>query len=389
VTGTCFAEFGVDVTCIDNDTSKIDMLTRGKIPIYEPGLQQLVEKNIAEGRLHFTSDIREGVEKALVIFIAVGTPPLEDGSADLSYVDEVAQSIGRSLNGYKVVATKSTVPIGTGERITEIIGNLCGDIAFDVVSNPEFLREGSAIEDFMRPNRIVIGADSEQADAIMRDLYAPLFLMETPIVSTNVASAEMIKYASNAFLATKISFINDPGTSYGGWCFPKDTRALVRIATENGYDIRIVQAVLEVNSQRREAMLAKIRSLVPDLEGKTVAILGLSFKPNTDDIRESPAIDICKMLTAAGAYLRVFDPAALEEARRELGEENVYYASDTFDTADGADLLVILTEWNLFRKLDLVRLKSLLRAPMIVDCRNIYEPRLMKEAGFEYLSVGR
>ncbi len=420
VTGTCFAEFGVDVTCIDNDTAKIDMLNRGKIPIYEPGLQPLVEKNIAEGRLHFTTDIREGVEKALVIFIAVGTPPRQDGSADLSYVDEVAKSIGRSLNGYKVVATKSTVPIGTGDRVKETIRSHCGDIAFDVVSNPEFLREGSAIEDFMRPNRIVIGADSEQADAIMRDLYAPLFLMETPIVSTSVASAEMIKYASNAFLATKVSFINEiaevcervgadihhvakgmgldrrigskfmhAGPGYGGSCFPKDTRALVRIAKSSGYDIRIVQAVLEVNDQRRDAMIAKIRSLVPDLEGKTVAVLGLSFKPNTDDIRESPAIDICRKLLAAGARLRVFDPAALDEARRELGEENVHYASDTYDTADGADLLVILTEWNLFRKLDLVRLKSLLRAPKIVDCRNIYEPHIMKEAGFEYLSVGR
>jgi UDPglucose 6-dehydrogenase len=312
------------------------------------------------------------------------------------------------------------VPIGTGEHVREIIGNHCGDIAFDVVSNPEFLREGSAIEDFMRPNRIVIGSDSEQADAIMRDLYAPLFLMETPIVSTNVASAEMIKYASNAFLATKVSFINEiaevcervgadihhvakgmgldrrigskfmhAGPGYGGSCFPKDTRALVNIAKSSGYDIRIVQAVLEVNSQRREAMVAKVRSLLPDLEGKTIAVLGLSFKPNTDDVRDSPAIDICRKLRSAGANLRVFDPAALEEARRELGEENVYYATDTYDTAEGADLLLLLTEWNQFRKLDLARLKSTLRAPKMVDCRNIYEPRRMKEAGFEYLSVGR
>jgi UDPglucose 6-dehydrogenase len=420
VTGTCFAEFGVDVTCIDNDQSKIDKLNGGKIPIYEPGLQQLVEKNTSEGRLHFTSDIREGVENALVVFIAVGTPPRVDGSADLSYVDEVAESIGRSLNGYKVIATKSTVPIGTGARVKELIRSRCGDTAFDVVSNPEFLREGSAIEDFMRPNRIVIGTDSEQADAIMRDLYAPLFLMETPIVTTNVASAEMIKYASNAFLATKVSFINEiaeicervgadvhhvakgmgldrrigskfmhPGPGYGGSCFPKDTRALVEIARSNDYEIRIVEAVLEVNSQRREAMVAKVRSLLPDLEGKTIAALGLSFKPNTDDVRDSPAIDICRKLRSAGARLRVFDPAAMDEARRELGEERVYYATDTYDAIEGSDLLLLLTEWNQFRKLDLARLKSILTSPKMVDCRNVYEPRRMKEAGFEYLSVGR
>lgn len=420
VTGSCFAEFGVDVTCIDKDAGKIERLSRGEIPIYEPGLDHLVAKNLREGRIHFTTDIREGIEKSLVIFIAVGTPPSDDGSADLRYVDEVAMSIGRYLNGYKVVATKSTVPIGTGERIRKIIREHAGEKAFDVVSNPEFLREGSAIEDFMRPNRVVIGSDSEQAAAIMRDLYAPLYLLETPIILTSVPSAEMIKYASNAFLATKISFINEiaevcervgadvhhvskgmgldrrigskflhPGPGYGGSCFPKDTRALVQIAADHGYDLRIVQAVLKVNEQRREAMLSKIRTLLPDIRGKRIAALGLSFKPNTDDIRESPAIDISKRLLDAGALLRVYDPASLDQAREVLGKDSVYYAKDSYEAAEGADMLVIFTEWNQFRKLDLVRLKATLVAPKIVDCRNIYDPRTMRAAGFEYLSVGR
>ena len=420
VTGTCFAEFGVDVTCIDNDAGKIDMLSRGEIPIYEPGLEQMVMKNLREGRLHFTTDIRVGVEKSLVIFIAVGTPSRDDGSADLRYVDEVAESIGRHLNGYKVVATKSTVPIGTGERVRKIIADLAGDKPFDVVSNPEFLREGSAIEDFMRPNRVVIGSDSEQAGAIMRDLYAPLYLLETPIIVTNVASAEMIKYASNAFLATKISFINEvaeicervgadvhhvargmgldrrigpkflhPGPGYGGSCFPKDTRALVQIARDHGYSLQIVQSVLDVNAQRREAMLSKIRTFLPDVAGTTIAALGLSFKPNTDDIRESPALDIAVRLRDEGAVLRVFDPAALEPSREVLGEERVLYAGDPYEAAEGADLLVIFTEWNQFRILDMKRIKETLASPRIVDCRNIYDPKVMKEAGFEYLGVGR
>jgi UDPglucose 6-dehydrogenase len=420
VTGTCFSEFGVDVTCIDNDAGKIDMLKSGEIPIYEPGLQQMVQKNASEGRLHFTTDLAEGVEKALVIFIAVGTPPHDDGSADLQYVDEVARSIGQHLNGYKVIATKSTVPIGTGDRIRAIIEKNADGKPFDVVSNPEFLREGSAIEDFMRPNRIVIGADSDQAEAIMRDLYAPLYLLETPIISTSVTSSEMIKYASNAFLATKISFINEiaeicervgadvhhvakgmgldrrigpkflhPGPGYGGSCFPKDTQALLRIADDNGYDMKIVRAVLEVNAQRRLAVVAKIESLLPDLEGKTIGGLGLAFKPNTDDIRESPAIDICRHLLGRGARLRVYDPAAMRFARTELGETGVYYASDMYDAAKDSDLLVLFTEWNQFRKLDLERMESLLSSPRIVDCRNIYDPAVMRAAGFQYVSVGR
>ncbi len=420
VTGTCFAEFGVDVTCIDNDARKIEMLSAGRIPIYEPGLDHMVAKNIKEGRLRFTGDIRDAVEKALVIFIAVGTPQDKNGAADLRYVDEVAESIGRHLNGYKVVATKSTVPIGTGERIRSIIQRHCGDRSFDVVSNPEFLREGSAIEDFMRPNRIVIGADSAQAEAIMRDLYAPLYLLETPIISTSVTSAEMIKYASNAFLATKVSFINEvaeicervgadvhavakgmgldrrigpkflhPGPGYGGSCFPKDTMALLQIAENSGYDLSIVKAVVEVNARRRDSMVAKIRKLLPDLKGRKVAALGLAFKPNTDDIRESPAIDICRRLLDEGADLRVYDPAAMDNAREVLGEERVHYSSDVYDAAEGCDLLVIFTEWNQFRKLDLQRLGDCLASPRVLDCRNIYEPEVMRRAGFEFLCVGR
>jgi len=421
VTGTCFAEFGVDVTCVDNDARKIEDLTHGKIPIYEPGLEELVERNIRAGRLHFTTDLKAGVEKALVVFIAVGTPPREDGSADLRYVDEVAEAVGRNLNGYKVVVTKSTVPIGTGERIRGIVErhNSRG-VRFDVVSNPEFLREGSAIEDFMHPDRVVIGADSEEAVAIMRDLYAPLYLLETPFVITNVASSEMIKYASNAFLATKISFINEmaeicervgadvhhvakgmgldkrinpkflhPGPGYGGSCFPKDTSALVQIAQEHGYRLRIVEAVLEVNRERREAMKVKMHRLLPDFNGRTIAALGLSFKPNTDDVRDSPALDILGEVLKEGARLRVFDPAAMTTARPVLGEERVTWCADAYDAAQGADLLVFFTEWNEFRKLDLGRLKGLLAAPRVVDCRNMYDPRQMREAGFEYLCVGR
>ena len=421
VTGACFAEFGVDVTCVDNDAAKIAALKGGRIPIYEPGLEELVERNIREGRLHFTTDLKSGVEGALVVFIAVGTPPREDGSADLRYVDEVAEAIGRNLNGYKVVVTKSTVPIGTGERIRGIIErhNARG-VRFDVVSNPEFLREGSAIEDFMHPDRVVIGADSDQAVAIMRDLYAPLYLIETPFVTTNVASSEMIKYASNAFLATKVSFINEmaeicervgadvhqvakgmgldkrinpkflhPGPGYGGSCFPKDTSALVKIAGEHGYRLRIVEAVLEVNRERRAAMLAKMRRLLPDFAGRTIAALGLAFKPNTDDVRDSPALDILGEAQRAGALLRVYDPAAMETSRPVLGERGVTWCADAYDAAAGADLLVFFTEWNQFRSLDLERLRGLLAAPRIVDCRNIYDPQRMRSAGFEYLCVGR
>lgn len=420
VTGTCFADFGVNVSCVDKDVAKIEMLKRGEIPIYEPGLKELVDKNINEKRLQFTTDLSEAIKKSLVIFIAVGTPPRPDGSADLSYIEEVARTIAKNLNGYKVIVTKSTVPVGTGSLIEGIISSeQGGEHKFDVVSNPEFLREGSALEDFMRPNRVVIGARSEQAVAIMKDLYSPLYLIETPFVVTDIEAAELIKYASNAFLATKISFINEmanicekvgadihmvakgmgldqrigskflhPGPGYGGSCFPKDTMAITKIARANGYTFRIVEAVIEVNRLQRELMIDKIREMVGDFSGKTIGVLGLAFKPNTDDIRDSPAIDIVNRLLGEGAIIKAYDPAGMENARKEM-PYSVQYCNDAYEVADGSEALVILTEWNQFRKLDLARVKELLKAPKIVDLRNIYEPSVMKKMGFEYSSVGR
>lgn len=421
VTGTCFADFGVNVACVDKDAEKIETLKKGEIPIYEPGLKELVAKNVREGRLAFTTDLTESVRKALVIFIAVGTPPREDGSADLSYIEEVARTVAKNLNGYKVIVTKSTVPVGTGTLIEKIIKKeQSAKHSFDVVSNPEFLREGSAVEDFMRPNRVVIGARSQQAVAIMKDLYSPLYLIETPFIITDIETSELIKYASNAFLATKISFINEianicervgadvhmvakgmgldhrigpkflhPGPGFGGSCFPKDTLAITKIAKDNGYTFKIVEAVIEVNALQRELMVEKIKKTVGgDLSGKTIAVLGLAFKPNTDDIRESPAIDIVEKLVESGAIVKAYDPASMENARK-AAPYAVTYAKDPYDAAEGAEALVILTEWNQFRKLDLQRIKKLLKRPRVVDLRNVYEPESMKELGFEYSSVGR
>ncbi len=419
VTGTCFADFGVTVSCVDKDASKIEMLKRGEIPIFEPGLKEVVDKNCAEGRLTFTTDLSAAIKNALVIFIAVGTPPKGDGSADLQYIEEVARTIAANLNGYKVVVTKSTVPVGTGRLIEDIISKeQGGDHKFDVASNPEFLREGSAVEDFMRPNRVVIGARSEQATAILKDLYSPLYLLETPFVVTDIETAELIKYASNAFLATKISFINEvanlcervgadvsmvakgmgldhrigskflhPGPGYGGSCFPKDTTAITNIARSHGYEFRIVEAVVSVNARQRELMIEKIKGLVGELSGKSIGVLGLTFKPNTDDIRESPAMDIVRLLVEAGATVKAFDPAGMENAARVLPD--LTYCGDTYEVADGSDALVILTEWNQFRKLDLARIKGLLKSPCLVDLRNIYDPERMKGLGFEYASIGR
>ena len=420
VTGTCFADFGVNVSCVDKDAGKIDMLKRGEIPIFEPGLKELVEKNVNEHRLTFTTDLGEAIKKSLVIFIAVGTPPREDGSADLSYIEEVARTIARNLNGYKVIVTKSTVPVGTGNLIERIIGKeQDGDHKFDVVSNPEFLREGSAVEDFMRPNRVAIGARSEQAVAIMKDLYSPLYLLETPFVVTDIETAELIKYASNAFLATKISFINEmanicervgadihmvakgmgldhrigpkflhPGPGYGGSCFPKDTSAITKIARAHGYTCKIVEAVIEVNAAQRVIMLDKIREMTGGLSGKHIGVLGLAFKPNTDDIRESPALDIVEMMLNEGALIKAFDPAGMENAKKVM-PYTITYCADSYEVAEGSDALVILTEWNQFRKLDLSKIKTLLKSPKIIDLRNIYDPANMSRMGFEYTSVGR
>ena len=419
VTGACFAEFGVDVTCVDVDTAKIEKLHKGIIPIYEPGLDQIVEKNVKAGRLHFTTDIKSAVEQALVVFLAVGTPPQPDGTPDMSFYRQAAKDIAESMNGYKVLVTKSTVPVGTGKWLREFVAqNIAADTKFGVASNPEFLREGAAIEDFMRPDRVVIGSNEPDAIDVMKDLYRPLYLIETPIVITSLEAAELIKYAANAFLATKITFINEvanlcdaigcdvhdvargmgmdnrigrkflhPGPGYGGSCFPKDTRALTTVADQFGVETRIVDAVIEANERQRDAMIPKIEGLVGGIAGKKIGVLGLSFKPETDDMRESPAIDIIKAIIRLGGTVKAFDPVAMEEAKHFI--DGIEYAADEYEAIDGADALVIITEWNQFRALDMEKVKRLLKSPKIADLRNIYEPSDMRELGFEYVGVGR
>lgn len=419
VTGACFAEFGVHVTCMDSDAGRIEKLEKGEVPFYEPGLQELVAKGLRENRLTFTTDIAKTVDQALVIFIAVGTPPRGDGSADLSYVEEVGRGIAHNMKGYKVIVTKSTVPVGTGETLRKVIKEYQPDTCgFDVVSNPEFLREGSAIEDFLRPNRVIIGTDSEQAVAIMKDLYRPLYLIETPFVVTNIPTAELIKYASNAFLATKISFINEmanlcelvgadvqvlakgmgldnrigskflhAGPGFGGSCFPKDLAALTNMGEKMGFPMQIAHSASEVNLRQRTRMMEKIRSAVGSLRGKTLAMLGMSFKPNTNDVREAPAIFLAQALMEEGAGVRAFDPVALGDACRIL--PGIIPCRDAYDAAEGAEALVIVTEWNQFRNLDFDRLKPLMRKPILVDLRNIYDPQRMARSGFRHISVGR
>jgi UDPglucose 6-dehydrogenase len=419
VTGACFAEFGTSVTCVDVDAERIARLNEGQIPIYEPGLDQLVAKNKQAGRLSFTTDVRAAIEQSLVIILAVGTPPKEDGSADLSHVEEAALAVARYMNGYKVVVTKSTVPVGTGEHLRRLIcENQAAKFDFGIVSNPEFLREGAAIDDFQRPDRVVIGSRDEAAIAIMRDLYRPLYLIETPVVITSLEAAELTKYASNAFLATKISFINEianlcdrigcdvhdvaramgmdnrigryflhPGPGYGGSCFPKDTTALVSVAKRYGAECLIVDAAVRVNERQRALMVEKIEALTGDLKGKEVAVLGLSFKPETDDMREAPSVEIIRALTAKGARVRAYDPVAAEQAKKFL--PGIEYAEDEYAAAQGADCLVFMTEWNQFRALDLKRVRALMRQPRVADLRNIYDPSRMKELGFEYVGVGR
>ena len=419
VTGTCLAEFGMNIICSDTDSSKIAMLSKGKVPFYEPGLEELVEKNLAQGRLRFTTEMKEGVQSSLVIFIAVGTPANDDGTVDLRYVNAAAEEIGTHMNGYKVVVVKSTVPVGTCQGIKRIIREKSPQAYnFDVVSNPEFQREGSAVEDFMRPDRVTIGAESEQAIAIMKDIYSVLYLNETPFVITNLETAEMIKYAANAFLATKITFINEmanlcervgadvhvlaramgldgrigrkflhPGPGYGGSCFPKDTLALLNIGRQRGCDLKVVDSVIKANDEQRLRMVEKIRAMVGELRGKTVGILGLSFKPNTSDVRESSSIIIIQRLQSEGGKIRAYDPAAMGEAKAVL--QDVHYCSDPYEVAEGCDALVLLTEWNQFRRLDLDRLKALMNTPIFVDLRNVYDPVKMREAGFHYCGVGR
>lgn len=419
VTGACFAEFGVDVTCVDVDAEKIGRLEAGVMPIYEPGLEQLVAKNVQAGRLRFTTDVKMAVEQALVIFLAVGTPPQPDGSPDLSFVEAAALSVAEFMNGYKVIVTKSTVPIGTGERIRGLIRkHQKGGLAFGIVSNPEFLREGAAINDFMRPDRVVIGSADEEAIAIMRDLYRPLYLIEAPVVITSLEAAELTKYAANAFLAAKISFINEvanlcekigcdvhdvaramgmdkrignkflhPGPGFGGSCFPKDTRAMASVARQFGSDSLMVDAVIEVNRRQRKAMLPKIEKLVGTLNGKTIAVLGLAFKPETNDIREAPAQEIIQGLLEGGAKVRAYDPVAMNETAEVISD--IEYAADEYEAVKDADALVIVTEWNQFRALDMSRIRDLMKSAKIADLRNIYEPADLRELGFDYVGVGR
>ena len=420
VSGTCFSEFGVDVVCVDKDKAKIDALDKGKIPIFEPGLDALVEKNVKAGRISFTTDLAATVGSCDAVFIAVGTPSRRgDGHADLSYVYAAAEEIARALDGYTVIVTKSTVPVGTGREVEKIIRAARPDAEFDVVSNPEFLREGSAIEDFMRPDRVVIGTSSERAQDVMRELYRPLYLAETPIMFTTRQASEMIKYAANTFLATKITFINEiadlcekldadvqdvakgigldgrigrkflhAGPGYGGSCFPKDTLALVRTAQEAGSPLRIVEAVVSVNDERKKAMAGRVTEAVGgSIQGKTIAILGVTFKPNTDDMRDSPSLDIIPALQSSGATVRAFDPEGMEEAKKLL--ENVQWCDDAYDAMADADAVVIITEWNQFRALQLDRLKDVMKQPVVVDLRNIYDPKEMADEGITYSSIGR
>ena len=419
VTGACFAEFGVDVTCVDVDATKIERLTRGESPIYEPGLDQLLAKNLQAGRLRFTTNIEPATKQSLVIFLAVGTPSCADGSADLSFIENAARTIAEHMDSYKVIATKSTVPVGTGKHLSCLIRkHQKRPVQFSIVSNPEFLREGAAISDFMRPDRVVIGGSDPEAIAIMRDLYRPLYLIETPFVITSLEGAELTKYAANAFLATKISFINEianlcekvgcdvhdvaraigmdrrigakflhAGPGFGGSCFPKDTMALSVIAKQYSSPTSIVDAVIDVNRQQRLAMIPKIERLANGLEGKRVAVLGLAFKPETDDMRDAPSIEIIKGLVSRGARVAAYDPVAREEAEKVLPD--IEYAVDEYEAAAGADVLVFLTEWNQFRALDMDRIRTLMRTPRIADLRNIYDPTDMREMGFEYAGVGR
>ncbi|MFT4563511.1 MAG: UDPglucose 6-dehydrogenase [Gammaproteobacteria bacterium] len=421
VSGTCFAEFGANVTCVDVDASKVAKLLDGQIPIYEPGLEALVAKNVREQRLNFTTDLASVAGDADLVFIAVGTPSRRgDGFADLSFVYEAAKQLASHLSGYTVIVDKSTVPVGTARNVERIIREANPQADFDVASNPEFLREGAAISDFMRPDRVVIGIESERAEKLLRELYRPLNLIEAPILFTGLESAELIKYASNAFLATKISFINEmsmlceavgadvhavakgmgmdkrigskflhPGPGYGGSCFPKDTQALVRIAQENGTSCRIVESVIEVNAAQKARMIKKIRHALGGSEtDKTIGVLGLTFKPETDDMRDSPALSILPALVDKGALVKVHDPQGMAEAQTLLPKD-VQFCDDQFEVFAEADAVVLLTEWNVYRGIDMLRGKAAMRTPVFVDLRNVYERSRMEELGFSYHCVGR
>ena len=420
VSGACFSEFGHHVTCVDQDQGKVERLRRNEIPIYEPGLESLVARNAAAGRLRFDGDLAAAVGDADLVFIAVGTPSRRgDGHADLSFVRDAARQIAAAMRGYTVVVTKSTVPVGTGREVADLIKATNSKAEFDVVSNPEFLREGSAIDDFMRPNRVVIGAETERAREVMRQLYRPLYLLETPILFTGLETAELIKYAANGFLAMKISFINQiadlcekvgadvhdvargigldgrigqkflhPGPGYGGSCFPKDTRALVEIARQAGAPLSLIEATAAFNEARKLQMVDRVRAaLGGSLKGKIVALLGLTFKPNTDDMREAPSLAIAPILLAEGAAVRAHDPEGMAEARKLMPD--LTYCDDPYAAMAGADAVVLLTEWNSYRALDFARMKAALKQPIMVDLRNVYRPAEMRAAGFKYSSIGR
>jgi UDPglucose 6-dehydrogenase len=425
VSGACLADFGNHVICVDNNIEKIEALKKGIIPIFEPGLDVIIERNNRCGRLLFTTDLASALRKSNVVFIAVGTPPSDDGSADLVYVETAARQIGAIIDKYTVIVDKSTVPIGTGHKVSgwvsEELVKRGQRVEFDVVSNPEFLREGSAVYDFTHPDRVVIGSESERARNIMKDVYRSLYLNETPYIETDLESAEMIKYASNAFLAVKITFINEianlcektganvrdvaramgkdgrigskflhPGPGYGGSCFPKDTRALAKIGRENGEIQSIVETSIETNEKQKLRAAQKVETVLGSLDGKTLCILGLAFKPNTDDMRESPAISICEYLSSRGAQLRVYDPAAMKEAQWRLAaiKDSVYFATDEYDAVKGADALIIVTEWNQFRNIDLLKTAELLTSPYFFDLRNIYRPEEISSAGLRYYGIG-
>lgn len=423
VGGACLSEFGMNVICVDKDELKVKSLQNGIIPIYEPGLDSIVRKNCNAGRLRFTLDFKAAITNSDVIFLAVGTPPLDDGSADLSYILEAASEIAQNMNGYKVVVDKSTVPVGTGQKVKNIIRKILKnrnvDFEFDVVSNPEFLREGAAVRDFMHPDRIIIGAESERAIETMKSIYNVLYLIDTPFVVTNLETAEMIKYASNAFLATKISFINEianvcelvgadvhhvakamgldgrigikflhPGPGYGGSCFPKDSMALARIAENAGYDFETIKSVISVNKKQKIRMVEKIERHLLSLEGKQIGILGLSFKPETDDLREAPSITIISELLDKGSTVKVYDPIAMDNMKK-LYNFRIEYCNDEYEACKGSDCVVLLTEWNQFRRLNLDRIKESLKTPIFLDLRNVYEPQEMKKNGFIYEGVGR
>jgi UDPglucose 6-dehydrogenase len=423
VTGACLADFGHTVTCVDASEARVLTLQAGEIPFFEPGLRELVAKNTEARRLHFTMDLGAAARDAAVIFLAVGTPESESGEADMSQVERVAVQLAPHLEGYKVIVTKSTVPVGTGAWLRDTLRrDAPAGSAFDVVSNPEFLREGSAVSDFMRPDRVVIGAASDRAAAVMREIYRPLYLVEAPIVMTDLESAEMIKYASNAFLAVKIGFVNGianlcdrvgadvhvvvkgmgldkrigskflhPGPGYGGSCFPKDTRALASLGAQHDAPQRIVEAAIEVNLEQRRLLVDKIVGALGATEGRTIAVLGLAFKPNTDDVREAPALYVCRELARAGASIRAFDPVAGHAAQAALADvrDRVTLAADAYSALSGADALVIMTEWNEFRGLDLDRVRQLMARPLLVDARNVLDPAQTRAKGFEYYCTGR